>query len=80
MTPGDQYTRILPPSKTLSYKEDTAGVVVHVGLRLRANPGQPLTVAYIAPGSAAQEAGVRLGDTLLTINGRRAADVPQKYA
>eukprot|EP00884_Botryococcus_braunii_P017166 jgi/Botrbrau1/4132/Bobra.0192s0007.1 len=73
---GDHYTRVLPPNKTLSYKEDTAGIVVHVGIRLRILSDELLAVSYVAPGSAAENAGVQLGDTLISINGRSASAVP----
>lgn len=73
---GDSYTRMLPPSRSLIYKEDTAGVVVHVGIRMRAEGQEPWRVSYVAPGSAAQAAGLQLGDTLISINGRPAAEVP----
>ena len=42
------------------------------GMTLAAAPGQPVSVEYVVSGGPAANAGIAPGDTLLSVDGRRA--------
>ncbi len=62
--PADQILRFLPLLKA-------GGIVRHafLGVRVHHEPGGPVTVAVVLPGSAAERDGVRAGDVLLALDG-----------
>lgn len=66
---GDPYTRFLPPREYSQLMRQTQGEQVDVGLVLRED-GDTLRVAAIVPQSLATKADVKIGDEVMTINGR----------
>ncbi|AFY59517.1 S41 family peptidase [Synechococcus sp. PCC 6312] len=68
-TLGDPYTRFLPPREYSQLMRQTQGEQVDVGLVLQED-GDILQVAAIVPQSLATKANVKVGDEIVTINGR----------
>ena len=65
----DPYTRFLNPAQYAALTEQTAGEVTGVGIRL-SQEGHGLVVSSVLEDSPAQTAGIRVGDTVLVIDGR----------
>ncbi|KAK9837013.1 hypothetical protein WJX81_006983 [Elliptochloris bilobata] len=66
---GDPYTRIVGASQSSAFQTDTTGELAGA-----------LLVAGVMEGSAAERAGVAVGDELLAINGCEAAALPEEEA
>ncbi|MDS3862254.1 S41 family peptidase [Thermosynechococcaceae cyanobacterium BACA0444] len=66
---GDPYTRFLPPREYSQLMRQTQGEQVDVGLVLQED-GDILRVAAIVPQSLATKANLKVGDEIVTINGR----------
>jgi predicted metalloprotease with PDZ domain len=52
-------------------------VAADAGFHTVRHPGKPATVTYVAPGSEAERAGLRNGDTILEVNGRASEFLPE---
>ncbi|MGB3292486.1 MAG: S41 family peptidase [Phormidesmis sp.] len=70
----DPYTRFLNPAQYAALTEQTAGEVTGVGIRLK-QEDRGLVVSGVLEASPAQSAGVRIGDTVLVIDGRSSRDL-----
>jgi carboxyl-terminal processing protease len=67
----DPYTRFLEPREYSQLASKTVGEQRGIGIELTANPnGNNLRVSRLEANSVAAKAGVRLGDLVLSINGR----------
>jgi carboxyl-terminal processing protease len=67
----DPYTRFLEPREYSQLASKTVGEQRGIGIELTSNPnGNNLRVSRIEANSVAAKAGVRLGDVVLSINGR----------
>jgi len=65
----DPYTRFLPPQEYSQLMRQTQGEQVDVGIVFRED-GDILRIARITPQSLAAKANLKVGDEVLTINGR----------
>lgn len=63
------YSQFFDEGRTLGY-----GLAV-AGLEVQGQPEEPLRVRYIEPGSPAADAGLRRGETLVSINGMPASNL-----
>lgn len=70
---NDPYTRFLNPTEFQALNsEDINGELTGVGLQLQADPQtKAIKIVKVLEGAPALKAGVRAGDTLLAIDGRR---------
>lgn len=66
---GDKYTRYLTPSQYDALYRLTQSEVVGVGIEIGENSAGRVILQYIDEGSPADEAGFRVGDRLLAVNG-----------
>ncbi|RYJ00552.1 MAG: PDZ domain-containing protein, partial [Acetobacteraceae bacterium] len=66
----DPYSRYLTPEEAQGARARRIGQV-GLGLRLAAGRGDDVVLAAITPGGPAAEAGLRLGDRVLAIDGQR---------
>ncbi len=67
--PSADFDRFFSQGRQLGY-----GLFL-AGLEVAGQPGQPLRVRYVAPGSDAERQGVQRGDELLSADGRSAAEI-----
>jgi carboxyl-terminal processing protease len=65
----ESFNRFFGDGQTLGF-----GVSVN-GIEAVENPARPLRIRYVEPQSPAAAAGLRRGDTVLSLNGRSAADI-----
>jgi carboxyl-terminal processing protease len=82
---NDPYTRFMSPTQYQSLTSQTNGEMVGIGLRLEETGSQTstakqLVVTDTADNSPAAQAGIKAGDTLLSINGKSTAKVPASEA
>ncbi len=82
---NDPYTRFMSPTQYQSLTSQTNGEMVGVGLRLEeivntASATKKLVVTDTADNSPAAQAGIKAGDTLLSINGKPLAKIPASEA
>ena len=75
----DPYTRFLNPAQYAALTEQTAGEVTGVGIRLT-QEDHGLVVSSVLEQSPAQAAGVRVGDTVLVIDGRSSKNLSVENA
>ncbi len=75
----DPYTRFLNPAQYAALTEQTAGEVIGVGVRLQ-QEGHGLVVSAVLEDSPAQTAGVKIGDTVLIIDGRSSRNLSVENA
>lgn len=68
------HTRFLGPDAYSEYRQWQTGDARYegIGTRLRSDP---LGVQYVFPGSPAEDAGIQLGDRIVAIDGKPAADL-----
>lgn len=69
MEDSDDYDRFFGEGRTLGY-----GLLV-AGLEVTGQPGRPLRVRYVEPGSDAAAQGVQRGDEIVSLAGQTAAQV-----
>ncbi|AWT36666.1 protease [Deinococcus arenae] len=68
---GDEHTFFQTPEDYRDFRASvTGGSRLQFGVKLGALDGQNRVVTEVVPGSAAEEAGLRRGDVLLTIDGK----------
>ncbi len=69
---GDPYTRFLDPKQFIALTDQTSGELSGVGIRMELNEkNQRLTVVEAMENSPAMRAGVKAGDEILAIDGKR---------
>ncbi|MFG6095546.1 S41 family peptidase [Leptothoe sp. ISB3NOV94-8A] len=67
----DPYTRFLSPNQYAELTEQTSGEVSGIGIRLnRDNEAGAIVVTDVVAGSPAEQAGLKVGDHILVIDGR----------
>jgi len=71
---GDPYTVFMPPTDTKDFKENISGNFEGVGMEIGIKD-EVLSVVAPLKGSPAEEAGVKAGDKIITIDGKPAADL-----
>lgn len=68
----DSHTTFVPPDAAVRQNQRDAGNLgTSTGMRMERRTDQPPVVLEVVPDSAAEHAGVRPGDAVLAINGRR---------
>lgn len=72
---GDAYTVFMPPEDTKIFVEDVKGSFEGVGMEIGIRDGQLKVVAPLE-GTPAQRAGLRAGDSIMTIDGTSTAAMP----
>lgn len=71
---GDRWSYYIPASQYASYKETSENAYVGIGITItEAYDGSGLQVMEINPGSSAEEAGMRVDDVIIRIEGQDAA-------
>lgn len=65
----DPFAVVMPPPSSLKFAADMAGETGVVGLVPNINEAGQMYIETVVPGSTADEAGVRVGDILLSIDG-----------
>ncbi|KAK3253456.1 hypothetical protein CYMTET_37294, partial [Cymbomonas tetramitiformis] len=79
---GDQFTRVVRPDFAEAYLQLNEGEVQSLGIVAMPSEQQggemAAVVTFIIEGSPAQEAGVRVGETLLEVNGRSVVGLTQR--
>lgn len=76
---GDPYTVFLPPEDAQAFEEEIRGSFSGVGMELGQRDGV-LTVVAPLKGTPAERAGVRSGDTVLSIDGVPSSDMAVEQA
>lgn len=69
---GDVYTRYFNSSEWAAMQEKVQGVYVGIGITMAVNDNKQIEIIEIGPDSPAEQAGVKAGDTLLSVNGNKA--------
>ncbi len=67
---GDPYTMYLPPTQNSDFQSQLAGQFTGIGAELGMQDRQIIVIAPIE-GSPAQKAGIRAGDAIATVDGKR---------
>jgi carboxyl-terminal processing protease len=75
----DPHSEYLDPSEYRVLVSDTRGRFAGIGVEIDIRDGW-LTVSSVFPGSPAARAGMQVGDRFLSIDGRRARDMPIEEA
>lgn len=71
---GDRWSYYIPASQYASYKETSENAYVGIGITItEAHDGSGLQVMEVNPGSSAEEAGMRVDDVIIRIEGQDAA-------
>ena len=65
---GDPYTEFFPPDKAAEFTEQLTGVFDGIGAEIGIRDEQLVVIAPL-PGTPAERAGIRAGDTIVTIDG-----------
>jgi carboxyl-terminal processing protease len=68
---GDRYTRYLDPRDLAAARDDAAGAYSGVGIRLDITPKVGYFVAEVFPKGPADRGGVKVGDRLVAIDGKK---------
>ncbi|MBI4128465.1 MAG: S41 family peptidase [Parcubacteria group bacterium] len=71
---GDPYSVFLPPEEHKRFEEDINGSFSGIGAEIGIKD-EVLTIIAPLPGSPAEKAGLRAGDTILKIDGKQASDL-----
>lgn len=72
---NDPWTVYLDPKETQAFSETESGQYYGIGASLN-KTAKGLTVTQVFPGSPAQKAGLKPGDTITSVNGRPIAALP----
>ena len=76
-----QWDELLSPSKLAAIKADLVGEVVGLGLHISADPAAGIVnVDWVVPGSAAERAGMQVGDKILKVDGKSLKGVSEDEA
>lgn len=67
---GDPYTRYLPPDEFAEYLNDSQGNYIGIGIIFTLNENNEIMVVGSYPGSPGEEAGIKSGDILLSVDGK----------
>lgn len=76
---GDPYTVFMPPEDTKDFQTNISGNFEGVGMEIGIKDGV-LSVISPLKGSPAEEAGIKAGDKIITIDGKPASDLPTDKA
>lgn len=68
---GDKYSRYLPPSEYVSFAADVEGGYYGIGVTVEQG-----IITNVRPGGPAEKAGLRVGDTLISVDGRPVKGMP----
>ena len=71
----DEYSSMIWPHDVDDFEKQTMGHFFGVGIQITKDPGEPLKVVTPLAGSPAFKAGVRPGDSILTVDGRTTEDI-----
>ena len=73
---GDRWSYYIPASEYAAYRETSENAYVGIGITITvAHDGSGLQVMEVNPGSSAEEAGLRVDDVIIAIEGQDAADM-----
>lgn len=72
---GDPYTSFFPPQEAKSFQDEISGMFEGIGSEIGIKNGKLVVIAPL-PGSPAEKAGLKAGDTILSINGTGTDGVP----
>ena len=67
---GDRWSQYFPKENTESFRASVDGKFSGIGVWLRSNELGHAEVVAIVPGSSAENAGVLIGDTIVSVDGR----------
>ncbi len=65
---GDPYTSFFPPKEAKSFQDEISGMFEGIGSEIGIKNGKLVVIAPLS-GSPAEKAGLKAGDTILSING-----------
>lgn len=75
LEPLDEFTSVIWPSEVAEFNKQTRGEFVGVGIQITQDIGQPVRVESPLPDSPAYRAGVKPGDFILAVEGKKTVDM-----
>lgn len=76
---GDPYAAFYGPQGYRAFQELTSGQFSGIGVRLETRHGR-FEIQSVIPGTPAQRAGLRAGDVIVSVNGRKLSELTQGEA
>ena len=72
----DKFSSMVWPHDVADFEKTTMGHFFGVGIQIAKEPGEPLKVVEPLLGTPAYKAGIKAGDLVLAVDGRRTEDMP----
>ncbi len=75
LEPLDEFTSVIWPSEVAEFNKQTRGEFVGVGIQITQDIGQPVRVESPLPDSPAYRAGVKPGDFIISVEGKKTVEM-----